>query len=85
MTIMIAHSFSLHIRIEERLIAQANRDGGVDLLEVGGVLHVRAGDEHTSTARIRVDLSRATAGDDKHTPASLQTHPNIDKATFQVG
>uniref|UniRef100_A0A0R3VWZ8 Coatomer subunit delta n=1 Tax=Taenia asiatica TaxID=60517 RepID=A0A0R3VWZ8_TAEAS len=75
---------SLHIRMEERLTAQANRDGGVDLLEVGGVLHVRAGDEHTSTARIRVDLSRATAGNDRHSPASFQTHPNIDKATFQL-
>ncbi|CDS36365.1 coatomer subunit delta [Echinococcus multilocularis] len=78
-----ATTSNLHIRLEERLIAQANRDGGVDLLEVGGVLHVRADDEHTSTARIRVDLSRAIADSDRRPPASFQTHPNIDKTTFQ--
>ncbi|KAL5104037.1 Coatomer subunit delta [Taenia crassiceps] len=74
---------NLHVRMEERLVVQANRDGGVDLFEVSGVLHVRAGDEQTSTARIRVDLSRATARSGRHTPTSFQTHPNIDKITFQ--
>uniref|UniRef100_A0A0R3WSU5 Coatomer subunit delta n=1 Tax=Hydatigena taeniaeformis TaxID=6205 RepID=A0A0R3WSU5_HYDTA len=65
------------------LTVQANRDGGVNLFEVSGILHVQAGDEHTSTARIRVNLSRATAGSDGRPPASFQTHPNIDKARFQ--
>lgn len=68
--------------MEEHLTAQANRDGGVDTFEVAGILHVRAGDERTSTAQIHVDLSRAH---ERQPPASFQTHPNIDKAKFQVG
>ncbi|KAM3176954.1 hypothetical protein ACTXT7_005480 [Hymenolepis weldensis] len=74
---------NLNVRLEERLTAQASRDGGGESLEVSGILHVRAGDERSTTARIRVDLSGATSGSDKRPPASFQTHPNMDKPTFQ--
>lgn len=66
------------------MTAQASRDGGGESLEVSGILHVRAGDERSTKARIRVDLSGATSGSDKRPPASFQTHPNMDKPTFQV-
>ncbi|VDO08771.1 unnamed protein product [Rodentolepis nana] len=48
-----------------------------------GILHVRAADERSTTARIRVDLSGATSGSEQRPPSSFQTHPNMDKPTFQ--
>nr|CDS25805.1 coatomer subunit delta [Hymenolepis microstoma] len=74
---------NLHVRLEERLTAQAFRDGGVDSFEVSGILHVRAADERSTTARIRVDLSGATSGSEQRPSSSFQTHPNVDKPTFQ--
>lgn len=82
--VLIPH-FSLHIRLKERLSAQAFRDGGVESLEVSGILHVRAGDQRSTTARIRVDLSGANSTANKRPTASFQTHPNMDKSAFQVG
>lgn len=64
---------------------QACRDGGLESMELAGVMYVRAGDEEATRARLLVDSRLATAGTDRRPPASLQTHPNLDKKVFQVG
>ncbi|VDD76431.1 unnamed protein product [Mesocestoides corti] len=80
----VASIQNLHIRVEEKLTVLAGRDGGLESMELAGVLQVRAGDEEASRARIRVDVSEATTGNAKRPPASMQTHPNLDKRVFQT-
>ncbi|KAI9246502.1 hypothetical protein BDA99DRAFT_527051 [Phascolomyces articulosus] len=66
----------IHINIEERVSLAANRDGGLEQMEVRGVLTLRVGDN--ANARVRLSLQ---AADD---PAiNFKTHPNVDKNVFK--
>ncbi|ORZ01029.1 hypothetical protein BCR43DRAFT_453309 [Syncephalastrum racemosum] len=66
----------VHVSIEERVSLAANRDGGLEQMEVRGVLTLRVGD--TGSARLRLALQ---AADD---PAiTFKTHPNVDKTMFK--
>ncbi|KAL1930083.1 hypothetical protein VTP01DRAFT_1237 [Rhizomucor pusillus] len=66
----------IHVSIEERVSLAANKDGGLEQMEVRGVLTLRVGD--ASNARLRLSLQTA---DD---PAiNFKTHPNVDKNVFK--
>ncbi|VDP91647.1 unnamed protein product, partial [Echinostoma caproni] len=75
----------LHIRIEEKLMVQASRDGGLEQLEVQGIMHALANTAATNEARLRIDTNEAlNPHNEKQPPAQLQTHPNLDKKAFVV-
>ncbi|VEL19905.1 unnamed protein product [Protopolystoma xenopodis] len=74
----------LHLRIEEKLTIQAGRNGGLELMELIGILQVKASTPQAAGTRIKVDATRALTGSERRPPAVLQTHPNIDKKIFQV-
>lgn len=77
--------FSLHLRIEEKLIVQAGRDGGLESMELQGTMFAQAITNEACEAKIRVDTSMCTNPPNEHRPpVQLQTHPNIDKKTFMV-
>ncbi|CEP09603.1 hypothetical protein [Parasitella parasitica] len=67
---------SVHIDIEERVSVTANKDGGLEQMEVRGVLTLKIADP--ASARIKLALK---ADDD----ASIQfkTHPNVDKNAWK--
>lgn len=49
--------YSVHVWIEERVSVAANRDGGLEQMEVRGVLTLRVGD--AANARVRLTLQAA--------------------------
>ncbi|CAH8659170.1 unnamed protein product [Dicrocoelium dendriticum] len=73
----------LHLRIEEKLTIQVGRDGGLEHLELQGIMHALALSSSTIEARVRVDTLEALSPRNEHQPAAqLQTHPNMDKKVF---
>ncbi|KAF6779289.1 hypothetical protein AHF37_01361 [Paragonimus kellicotti] len=80
------HAFfrsSLHLRIEEKLIVQVGRDGGLEQMEVQGIMQALAASTAASDARIHVDTTEALNPRNERQPAAqLQTHPNLDKKAF---
>lgn len=70
------HMEPVHLRIEEKISLTAKRDGGLQNLEVHGMVTLRIADE--KYGRIRVSMENH---DDKG--IQLQTHPNIDKELFK--
>ncbi|KAI8065943.1 coatomer subunit delta [Gongronella butleri] len=71
-----AHHENVHVSIEERVSMLANVDGGLEQLDVKGVLTLKIAD--ASMGRIRLQLE---AIDD---PAiQFKTHPNVDKNVFK--
>uniref|UniRef100_A0A5K4F7M2 Coatomer subunit delta n=2 Tax=Schistosoma mansoni TaxID=6183 RepID=A0A5K4F7M2_SCHMA len=74
---------NLHLRIEEKLIVQAGRDGGLESMELQGTMFAQAITNEACEAKIQVDTSICTNPPNEHRPpVQLQTHPNIDKKTF---
>merc|ERR1711892_919473 len=65
---------SIHIRIEEKISLQANRDGGCDEFTLTGMMMLKITDE--DAAKIKVRLNK----DDQR--AMWQTHPQVDKKAF---
>jgi len=65
---------SIHIRIEEKISLQANRDGGCDEFTLTGMMMLKITDEEA--AKIKVRLNK----DDQR--AMWQTHPQVDKKAF---
>ncbi|XP_064595608.1 coatomer subunit delta-like [Liolophura sinensis] len=66
---------SIHIRVEEKISVSAGRDGGLQNLEVHGLITLKISED--KMARVRIGLSN---NDTKG--IQLQTHPNIDKKLF---
>ncbi|XP_062376835.1 archain 1b [Sardina pilchardus] len=66
---------SVHLRVEEKVSLACGRDGGLQNMEVTGIVTLRISDDKNS--RIRLHL----ANNDKK-GAQLQTHPNVDKKLF---
>uniref|UniRef100_A0AAY4D3S8 Coatomer subunit delta n=1 Tax=Denticeps clupeoides TaxID=299321 RepID=A0AAY4D3S8_9TELE len=66
---------SIHMRIEEKISLSCGRDGGLQNMEVLGMISLRVGDE--KNGRIRLHVSN----NDKK-GAQMQTHPNVDKKLF---
>lgn len=66
----------VHVKMDEKISLTCGKDGGVQNLEVLGVLSVRVAGEEDG--RIKVALRN---GDNRN--LQLQTNPNIDKNTFK--
>jgi len=62
----------VHISIEEKVVAQLKKDGGVDNLEVQGTMLLSIANEDDAFVRVQV----ATGGNKGF---QFKTHPNIDK------
>ncbi|RHZ68928.1 hypothetical protein Glove_292g56 [Diversispora epigaea] len=68
---------SVHLAITERISLQANRDGGLENLEVKGDLELNISDANVTRVKISV-----RAIDDGS--LQLKTHPNVDKKLFST-
>uniref|UniRef100_A0A8C7W0J7 Coatomer subunit delta n=1 Tax=Oncorhynchus mykiss TaxID=8022 RepID=A0A8C7W0J7_ONCMY len=66
---------SVHLRCEEKISLTCGRDGGLQNLEVLGMITLRVADD--KNGRIRLTINN---GDKKG--VQLQTHPNVDKKLF---
>ncbi|CAH8633729.1 unnamed protein product [Heterobilharzia americana] len=74
---------NLHLRIEEKLIIQAGRDGGLESMELQGTMFAQANTNEVCGAKIKTDTSMCTnPTNTRRPPVQLQTHPNIDKKVF---
>jgi hypothetical protein len=71
-----ANQEKVHIKIEEKISLTCGKDGGVQNLEVLGVLSVRVADEDDGKIKI------ALANNDTRN-LMLQTNPNVDKNLFK--
>ncbi|BFZ14213.1 hypothetical protein BsWGS_17252 [Bradybaena similaris] len=65
----------VHLVVEEKISLTAGRDGGLQNMEVHGMLRLRINEEKASKIKVKV-----TNNDTKG--IQLQTHPNIDKKLF---
>ncbi|KAJ8319528.1 hypothetical protein KUTeg_002920 [Tegillarca granosa] len=81
----------VHIVIEEKISVTANRDGGLQNLEVHGLVKVKINDEQYGKIHVAfenndkrgiqlqvTELKEAVANHDR-----IMTHPNVDKKLFQ--
>ena len=66
---------SVHMKVSEKMSAMAGRDGGLDSLEILGMIQLRITDQAFGCLRIAIDK------DPQH-GVQLQTHPNVDKQLF---
>ncbi|XP_062340904.1 archain 1a [Osmerus eperlanus] len=66
---------SVHLRVEEKISLTCGRDGGLQNMEVLGIITLRVSDE--KSGRVRLNINN---GDKKG--VQLQTHPNVDKKLF---
>jgi len=67
---------AVHIRLEEKVTALVDRDGAVSRFGVNGFVHLHVNEESSSKIKVRMN-NNDTRG------VQLQTHPNIDKKTWQ--
>ncbi|KAL2085837.1 hypothetical protein ACEWY4_019157 [Coilia grayii] len=66
---------SVHLKVEEKVSLSCGRDGGLQSMEVLGIITLQISDDKNSRIRLHV------ANNDKK-GAQLQTHPNVDKKLF---
>jgi len=65
----------VHIKIEERIALEANRDGGLESMEIKGIMQTAVHDPAFARCKIRAVI-------DSSKGVSFQTHPNVDKKQF---
>ncbi|XP_059173224.1 coatomer subunit delta-like [Physella acuta] len=70
-----ANQESVHLVVEEKISLTAGRDGGLQNMEIHGMLKLKINDEKSSKVKVMI-----THNDNKG--IQLQTHPNIDKKLF---
>ncbi|CAG8667937.1 3415_t:CDS:2, partial [Acaulospora colombiana] len=68
---------SVHISIAEKISLQANRDGGLENLEVKGDMELTISDPNMT--RIKISVRAVDDG-----TLQLKTHPNVDKKLFST-
>ncbi|KAL4608628.1 coatomer subunit delta-like, partial [Arapaima gigas] len=68
---------SVHMRIEEKISLTCGRDGGLQNMEILGMITLRVSDEKNGRIRLHVN------NNDKK-GVQLQTHPNVDKKLFST-
>ncbi|XP_054282555.1 coatomer subunit delta [Macrosteles quadrilineatus] len=73
----LANTDDIHLRQEERLVLRVGRDGGVQNLELHGLVTLRISDEKYGRVRVILE-NKDTRG------IQLQTHPNVDKELFKM-
>ncbi|NP_001279441.1 coatomer subunit delta [Callorhinchus milii] len=66
---------SVHLKVEEKISLTCGRDGGLQNMEVHGMITLRVSDDKYGRIRLQVE------NDDKK-GVQLQTHPNVDKKLF---
>ena len=71
------HTEPVHVTLEEKILLSAGRDGGLQSMEVLGLLTLRVSEE--SFGRVKLFLQNTT-----NKAIQLQTHPNIDKDLFRT-
>ncbi|CAG5119399.1 unnamed protein product, partial [Candidula unifasciata] len=71
----VANQEKVHLVVEEKISLTAGRDGGLQNMEVHGMLRLRVNDEKAGRVKVHV-----TNNDTKG--IQLQTHPNVDKKLF---
>ena len=69
--------YSVHVKMEEKMLVTAGRDGGLESMEMLGMLSLRIADE--AFGRIKLQLQGPT-----NKAIQLQTHPNIDKELLKA-
>ena len=69
---------SVQVNIEEKIIVVANRDGGIENMEVKGDVFVKITDPELTAVRLQF----ANVDEKAH---QYRTHPNIDKKLFSTG
>ncbi|CCG81068.1 Putative uncharacterized protein [Taphrina deformans PYCC 5710] len=67
---------SIHVKITEHLSAKANRDGGIESMDVKGDLTLLISDRDQGKAKILCDLDNALPG------VQMKTHPKVDKSAW---
>ncbi|XP_060768329.1 archain 1a [Neoarius graeffei] len=70
-----ANTESVHLRIEEKITLTCGRDGGLQNMEILGMITLRVSDEKSGRIRLLIN------NNDKR-GVQLQTHPNVDKKLF---
>jgi len=76
-SVAAADQESVHLLTEEKLVLTAGRDGGLQNMEVHGILKLKVSDD--KVARIKVfTVNNDTKG------IQIQTHPNVDKKEYQA-
>ncbi|KAJ3157593.1 Coatomer subunit delta [Geranomyces michiganensis] len=66
---------SIHITLEEKIVVIANRDGGLQNMEIKGDMQLKISDPSRAQLRVALDM--------KQDPnVQYKTHPNIDKKLF---
>ncbi|XP_046752224.1 coatomer subunit delta [Diprion similis] len=73
----IINTEPVHLRQEERLTVRVGRDGGVQHLELHGLVTLHISDEKWGCIRVQLE-NKDTRG------VQLQTHPNVDKELFRT-
>lgn len=66
---------SVHMKIEEKITLTCGRDGGLQNMELHGMIMLRISDDKYGRIRLHVE------NEDKK-GVQLQTHPNVDKKLF---
>ncbi|KAM9768023.1 coatomer subunit delta isoform 3-T3 [Dama dama] len=66
---------SVHMKIEEKITLTCGRDGGLQNMELHGMIMLRISDDKFGRIRLHVE------NEDKK-GVQLQTHPNVDKKLF---
>ncbi|XP_017568528.1 archain 1b [Pygocentrus nattereri] len=66
---------SVHLKIEEKIVLTCGRDGGLQNMEILGMITLRVSDDKNGRIRLHIN------NNDKK-GVQLQTHPNVDKKLF---
>jgi len=66
---------SIHLLIEEKMVLSAGRDGGLQNMEVHGIMKLRVSEDRVSRIKVST-LNNDTKG------IQIQTHPNVDKKLY---
>jgi len=66
----------VQVTIEEKVLLTASRDGGLQSMEILGLMTLRVSDD--SYGKVRLELQNTA-----NKSIQLQTHPNIDKELFR--
>lgn len=68
---------SVHIKLEEKLNLTAGRDGGLESMELTGMLMLRISDENFGKVKLQLETPSKSA-------IQIQPHPNIDKELLRA-
>lgn len=68
---------SVHIHLEEKITLTALRDGGLQNLEIHGMVTLKVSDERMACVKLQIETK-------DENESVLQTHPNLDKDLFRT-